>query len=127
MRTYRAELAPWRMRPLHDAFKLKALAHAKLLQSPYGSRRQAHETTCPYCGQEGNLTGTIRLGAKEQIAGIPMTREGYDIPGAEGREKEILVIHCGNPACEAAIDPLAYLSPATFYADKENVDIFDGK
>lgn len=131
MRTYKAELAPWRMVPLHPNYVQAAYAHADRLMRP-GPRRHAHETTCPYCGEKDNLVGIIRVGAKEQRENIPMTSEGYDVPDARDREMEILIIHCMNEHVHpqtgergpAAIDPLAYLSPAVFYADKENKSLF---
>lgn len=131
MRTYKAELAPWRMVPLHPNYVKAAIAHVERLMRP-GPRVHANETTCPYCGKKGNLVGTIRVGAKEQRKNVPMTPEGYEIPDAGTRETEILIIHCMNDHVHpqtgevgpAAIDPLAYLSPAVFYADKENKSLF---
>lgn len=133
MRTYRAELAPWRMAPLHENFVKAAEAHAERMMKP-GPRRHAYETTCPYCGYQGDdhLVGTVRVGAKDQESNIPMTRNGYEVPDAGSRDTEILVIYCTRShrhpitgeECWAAIDPLAYLSPAVFYGEKENVSLF---
>lgn len=123
MRTYRAELAPWRMEKLHENFIEAARDHARLLRQP-GPKRYAYETTCPYCGRKGKLVGTIRIGAKEQVEGIPMTSDGFEVPDARDRDTEILVVHCDYEDCDAAIDPMAYLSPAVFWANKEDVDIW---
>lgn len=120
MRTYTAELAPWRLEPLHPKFVEAAHEDVDRIMSP-GPRRHAFEAMCPYCGTEGDdaLVGTIRIGAKEQVSDIAMTSTGYDVPDVRDRETEILIIHCTNDECGAAVDPTAYLSPAVFYADKE--------
>lgn len=130
MRTYKAELAPWRMAPLHPNYVEAAHRHAEMLMRP-GPRRHANETICPYCGKDGHLVATVRVGAKDQVDNIPLTREGYVVPDARGRDTEILIIHCTREhehpqtgeICHAAIDPLAYLSPAVFYGEKENVSL----
>ncbi|HEX7123664.1 MAG TPA: hypothetical protein VF178_14910 [Gemmatimonadaceae bacterium] len=121
------------MAPIHPNFVAAAYAHADRMMKP-GPRRHANETTCPYCGHSGDdhLVGTIRVGAKDQVTGIPMTAAGYTVPAAGNRDTEILVIYCTRSHIHpitgeeswAAIDPLAYLSPAVFYGEKENVSLF---
>lgn len=127
MRTYSAEFAPWRMVPLHENFVSRAMEHADVLRSS-GPKSPAFETTCPYCGKAGDLEGVVRIGAKDQEEGVPMTREGYEesLPEVRDRDTEILIIHCGHEDCGAAIEPLAYLSPAVFWADREDINIWEG-
>lgn len=122
MRTYRAELAPWRMEPLVDEYVELAKKNIQKIKEP-GPKSYAYEVMCPYCGNDEEKTGTVRIGAKDQQEGVSMTRKGYDVPEAGDRDTEILVIHCKE--CGASIDPLAYLSPAVFWADKEGVEIWE--
>lgn len=124
MKTYRAELAPFRLKPLHPDFVERARAHARLVVRGGGVRRPAWETTCPYCGAQDQMRGIVRLGAKEQVPDVEMTREGYYIEDARDREMDLLVIHCQNTECQAVIDPLAYIAPATFLQDRTDENVF---
>ena len=123
MRTYRAELAPYRLEPLHPNFIEACHRDAERRAAP-GPRRHAYEDTCPYCGERGHLLGVVQIGAKDRETDVPMTNDGYEqfLPDVGERETEIQIINC--KACEAAVDPMAYLSPAVFYADKEDEDLF---
>jgi Zn ribbon nucleic-acid-binding protein len=124
MRTNRAKLAPYRMKPLHPLYVERALAHIKLLTNVYPPRTSANETTCPYCGEQDRLRAVIKIGTKEHVDAVPLTRDGYTLPPEEaGRESEIEVIDCA--ACGAAIEPLAYRSPGWFYANRNNLNIWD--
>jgi hypothetical protein len=118
MRTYRAELAPSRTKPLWPGYEEIAKRDVERVLSP-GPGRHAFETTCPYCGAQDCLFGTVSVGAKERVSGIPMTRNGFEIPDVRERDTEVQIIHCSE--CETAIDPLAYFAPVTFYADKEGI------
>jgi hypothetical protein len=122
MRTYTAELARWRSEPLHEGYYAIALAHAKSFERP-GPRRHAYETTCPYCGHEG-LTGTVRIGSKGPSVEVELTREGFEAPAEDGGQPELMKADCQNPECGAAVDPISYFAPATFYAHKTNEDLF---
>lgn len=123
MRTHRAELAPFRTAPLHPAYVRRCHADAERRAAP-GPKSHAFETTCPYCGKRGHLFGTIRVGAKKQVSDVPMTASGFEVPieTEEDRELDCVLIEC--TACDAKIDPLAYFSPAVFYADREDIDLF---
>jgi hypothetical protein len=118
MRTYRAELAPSKTKPLWPGYEEVARRDVERVLRP-GPRRHAFETTCPYCGARDRMFGTISVGAKERVSDVPMTREGFVVADVRERDTEVQIIHC--TACETAIDPLAYFSPVTFYADKEGV------
>jgi hypothetical protein len=130
MRTYRAELAPWRMYPIHPAYKERAAEDA-LRRAVRAAH--AYETTCPYCGRPDGLSGIVRVGSKDHVAGIPMGSEGYahHLPGTGGKGTELVIVYCAydhrNPATgecgPAAIDPVAYLSPAVFYAIRQDSDL----
>lgn len=123
MRTYRAELAPYRLEPLHSKYVDACYRDAERRRG-LGPRDHAYETTCPYCGVEDRLVGVVQIGAKERVTDVPMTREGYErhLEDVGDRDTEVQIIHCQD--CEAAVDPLAYFSPAVFYADKEDEELF---
>ena len=124
MKTRRAEMAPFRMHPLHPNYVEKALKNVALMNSSGYSGKHLYETTCPYCGQADKLVAVVKVGAKDSISNVALTPYGYSLPGiADDREKEIVVIQCQAEGCGAAIEPQAYLSPGWFYGDKEGVQI----
>lgn len=73
--------------------------------------------TCPYCGVQNYLRGLIRLGAKFRTYVRLRTGELPQVPDSEtrGRFSELLLVECS--ACDAAIDPMAFLVPDTFLRD----------
>lgn len=100
------------------------MEHIRLLRGNYPPPTSANETTCPYCGVQDRLQATIKIGTKEHISNVPLTRKGYTLPAAEeGRESEIEVIDCLE--CQATIEALAYRSPGVFYALRNNIDIWN--
>lgn len=124
-RTYRAELAPWRLHEIHPAYldrakKLESLPSKVRLQYP------KFETTCPYCGERDKLVAKIRVGAKILVENVKLTPDGFVIPNVRNRTTEILVIHCTGDHTHpqtgevswAAIDPMAYQSPIVFVRDR---------
>lgn len=123
MQTYNAALTPWRLKPLHPAFVALARQHATIIQRNGGAVRSFRGTCCPYCGSVDDLRATVRVGSKKHISDLVVTPAGYDVPEARGAQVELLVLHCRRETCGAVIDPLAYLSPATFLADKENIPL----
>ena len=117
MKTYKAAVAPWRLKPLCLAYLQRAKNAARLL----GKRRgHANEIMCPYCGTEGRMVATVRIGAKGQQSGVNLTKDGYEVRNADGRETDLLVVHCTK--CKAVMEPLAYTSPAVFAAQHLNMD-----
>lgn len=117
-------LARYRMEEICDKFIERAKEDARRRMSP-GPRQHAFETTCPYCGEKDKLKGTVRVGAKDQEQDVPMTDEGYEehLPPTRDRDTEILIIEC--EACEAAVDPMAYLSPSVFVRNHSDIELFE--
>jgi hypothetical protein len=110
-------LANFRTTPIHADYLARARAHVRRVESNGGATRPAYEIMCPYCGQEGGHRGLVRVGAKHNLSDVPLTTEGMTLPEeVRHREVDLLLIEC--TLCEAAIDPLAYLAPATFVMHK---------
>lgn len=114
-RTYRAELAPFRLEPIHERY-IERADRLEKLPAKVRQQTQRYETTCPYCGTADRLTAKVRVGAKKLVEDVPLTEDGYRIPNVRNRTTEILVIHCEG--CEAAVDPMAYQSPIVFVRDR---------
>jgi hypothetical protein len=119
-RTYRAELSLYRTTPIHEAYERAALALAnrsskERLQDP------VYLDTCPYCGTAGKLTGTVLVGSRTVTVGVPLLPTGFSPPRGPKAEFDstINIAYCGS--CEAAVDPMAYLSPAVLLKDREAV------
>lgn len=119
MQTYTARLVAERTKPLHPLYVQAAKEHAERYQRNGGATRPSYETTCPYCGDCGPHVGKVRVGAKHHVNNVAMTRDGYERP--KEREVDLLLIEC--VACNAAIDPLAYLSPLSFFFQKTQVSL----
>lgn len=120
METLKAELMPWRQKPLHPGYSAIAQAHANRIIRNGGSGRPAYETTCPYCGVDsGVLFGRIRLGGKDHMMRVELTRHGYSVPDGRDRAVDIQLVEC--PDCGAKLSPLAYTSPAVFYEERAKV------
>lgn len=117
MKTYTAELAPWKMHPLHEAYVARAAEDARRRAMP-GPKRHAFETTCPYCGTDsGHLVGVVRVGSKELQDEVPFTREGYlhSLGDIGERDPDVQIAFCPQDECGAAVDPIAYFSPSVFH------------
>lgn len=119
-RTYRAELSPYRTTPIDEAYERAALALAnrsskERLQDP------VYLDICPYCGAAGQLTGTVLAGSKTVTVGVPLLPTGFSPPrGAKAEfDSTLNIAYCGS--CEAAVDPMAYLSPEVFLEEREAV------
>jgi hypothetical protein len=99
--------------------------HATVIRRNGGAVPGFRAPCCPYCGHTDALTATVRVGSKRQLDNLPVTEAGYVVPTARGSHVELLLLKCGHLECNAIIDPLAYHSPATFFADKENISLLD--
>ncbi len=120
MQTFTALLAPWSRRPLHPAYETVVRRHLERYVRLGGANRAANETTCPYCGHDcGMLLGFLRVGGKQQVPDVWMTREGYDVPDAGNRSVEIQMLQC--PLCGANIEEIAYTSPIVFYEQRTGI------
>ncbi len=120
MQTFTALLAPWSRRPLHPAYETVVGRHLERYVRLGGANRAANETTCPYCGHDcGMLLGFLRVGGKQQVPDVWMTREGYDVPDAGNRSVEIQMLQC--PLCGANIEEIAYTSPIVFYEQRTGI------
>lgn len=121
MQTYSAAFAPWRLRALHARYVARALEHLAVVERNGGGVPKFRACLCPYCGRDDRLVATVRLGTKDHVNNVPVTAEGYQMPLARGRDPEPVVLYCQHADCGAVIEPLAYLSPMTFYQDKAHL------
>ena len=117
--TYRAQLSRYRLEPLHDNYK-KAVECFSRIDIRQRLKTPHYVSCCPYCGMVDQLEATVRVGAKKRVEGITLSQGGYDIPDRRERSCEILIIRCN--ACEASVDPAAYLAPEAFVHDRRIVD-----
>ncbi len=120
MQTFTALLAPWSRVSLDPAYESVARMYAERYLRLGGAGRSANETTCPYCGRDcGMLLGFLRVGGKQQVADVWMTREGYEAPDAGNRSVEVQMLQC--PLCGANIEEIAYTSPMVFFEQRTGV------
>lgn len=117
--TYRARLSRYRLEPLHETYK-QVVEDFREVPARERLRNPRYVTFCPYCGEDGHLEATIRVGAKKRIEGVILTPTGYEVPERRERSCEILIIDCKK--CDAAVDPSAYLAPIAFVEDRRIVD-----
>lgn len=125
-KTIKAILTPYRLHPLHERY-LARVEQLKEIPSKYRRDGGFYETTCPYCGEEGGLKGTVKVGNKKTYSGIELRRDGYTLEGVSpDRMKELVLITCEK--CDAAVDPIAYLSPIQFAGMRASTQaILEGK
>lgn len=117
--THRAKLAPYRNTPLKQEYLERV---DRLRDLPVNERRKIpmYETMCPYCGFEGALRGTVKVGAKKVVSNVILAREGFTIPNVGKRTTELVMIDCAKKlgGCGRAVDPKAYSSPIWFVGDR---------
>ena len=111
--TYSAQFKKSNKQPLHDEFLKQANRDWERRTSP-GRNRHAFETTCPFCGEIGELIGKIRLGTSYEKEEVRLTTDGYepDHPDYSMENSELLYIECQE--CGSAVQPIAYFSPSVF-------------
>ncbi len=114
--TYKSRTSHFRLKEIHDTYEELV---ETLRDTP--ARQRKYINCCPFCGVVGDLTATIKVGAKKRVHDVKLSTDGYEVPALGKKTCEILIVQCAN--CEADVDPMAYLSPIPFLEERRIVDM----